>query len=134
MGSKSDYLENAILDHVLTNTALTSPSSVFIALFTTVPTDSTSGVEVTGGSYARLEVGAATGRDFTAAAAGATSNNEDWSFVQASANWNTVSGFAVMDSLTDGEMLYWGDVSPAKLVENGDTAKFLTGDLDITED
>jgi len=134
MGSKSDYLENKVLDHCLGLTAFTFPTSVWIALYTVAPTDAGGGTEVTGGSYARLEVAGATGRDFKAAVAGATENNEEWSFTQATADWGTVVAFSVMDAVTAGNFLYWGDITPNKAVNSGDTAKFAAGDLDITED
>lgn len=39
MSSFSDYLENKVLDHVFGNTALVSPTTVYLALFTANPTD-----------------------------------------------------------------------------------------------
>ncbi len=39
MGSKADYLENKVLEHVLKNTSYTSPVTVYCALFTVAPTD-----------------------------------------------------------------------------------------------
>ena len=40
-GSKTDYLENEILDHILGVGAYAHNTSVWIALFTVAPTDST---------------------------------------------------------------------------------------------
>ena len=51
-GSKSDYLENEILDHVLGGADYSRPATVYIALYTAAPTDAGGGTEVTGGSYA----------------------------------------------------------------------------------
>lgn len=129
MGSKSDYLEGAVLNHVLRNTALTSPTTVYIALFTVAPTDSTSGTEVTGNGYARI---AAT---FAAPSGGATSLSGTHTFPAASGgNWGTIVAWAIMDALTVGNILYWGDVSPTKAINDGDTASFASGEIDITED
>ena len=49
----TDYLENKLLAHTFSNTAYTSPSTVYVALYTVAPTDSSVGTEVTGGGYAR---------------------------------------------------------------------------------
>ena len=45
----TDYLENKLLAHTFSNTAYTSPSTVYVALYTVAPTDSSAGTEVTGG-------------------------------------------------------------------------------------
>ncbi|HQF46962.1 MAG TPA: hypothetical protein PLA37_14230 [Anaerolineaceae bacterium] len=51
-GIISDALENAWLNHVLRNTAYTSPgTAVYAALFTSNPADDFSGTECTGGGY-----------------------------------------------------------------------------------
>ena len=46
MAAISNYLENELLDHVLKNAAFTSPSTVYLALYTSNPTDADSGTEV----------------------------------------------------------------------------------------
>ena len=132
-GSKSDYLENEILDHVLGNAAYTAPATVYIALFTVAPTDAGGGTEVTGGSYARKAVT----NDVTnwpAAASGAKANGTDITFAEATADWGTVVAMAIFDAVTAGNMLYWGDLTVSKAINSGDTAKFATGDIDISED
>ena len=53
MAALSNYLENALINATLRNTSYTSPSTVYVGLFTTDPTDAGSGTEVSGGSYAR---------------------------------------------------------------------------------
>ena len=135
MSAKSDYLENAILSHVLRNTAYSSPgTNVWIALYTSATTDTGGGTEVTGGSYARVRVQGTGAWD--APSNGATANTSDITFTQASANWGTVTDVAVKDSSTStgtNEHLYHGTLTSSKVVNNGDTFKFNAGDLDITE-
>ncbi len=46
MASASDYLEDAIGRHVLMNTPYTSPTTVYLALYTAAPTDTGGGTEV----------------------------------------------------------------------------------------
>lgn len=53
MAGTSDYLEAAVLDAVLRNTSYTSPTTVFVALYTSDPGDDNSGTECSGTSYAR---------------------------------------------------------------------------------
>lgn len=134
MSALSDLLEVELLDHILRNESWTPASSVWIALFTTdngLESGTITG-EVSGGSYGRIEVGGTSGRSFTAASAGATTNNEDWTFTTATADWGTVNYVAVMSASTAGSVYIHGPLTAPKTVNNGDTFKFNAGDFDIT--
>lgn len=128
MGSKSDYLENKFLDHVLRNVTYTSPTTVYVGLYTVTPSDAGGGTEVTGGSYARV---AAT---FTAASAGSSSNSAAVTFTAATASWGTTVAFGLFDASTSGNLLYWNALTTNKTINTGDTAAFAIGALVINED
>jgi len=53
MAAMSNYLENALVNAVLRNTAYTSPTTVYVGLYTSDPTDANTGTEVAGNGYAR---------------------------------------------------------------------------------
>src|SRR5690349_20255539 len=55
-GALTDYAENKLVDALLRGQSLGSPATFYVALYTTCPTDSTAGTEVSGGSYARVAV------------------------------------------------------------------------------
>ena len=141
-GSKSNFLELELLDHVLGNAAYSAPATVYIALFTGMGTEAqaeanTNFTECTGGSYARATVTnnatnfpAAT----TVAGTGTKSNGADITFATATASWGTVYYFGIYDAASGGNLLYWGTLSTPKSIAVGDTAKFSAGDLKITED
>jgi hypothetical protein len=133
MGSKSNYLENIMLDGVLGGPDYTRPATVYIALYTATPSDTGGGTECTGGSYARASV-TNNATNWPAAASGAKANGTEIIFTTATGNWGTVVAFSIMDDPTAGNFLYWGDVTPNKAINTGDTAKFAVGDIDITED
>lgn len=131
MAAFSDYLENALLDHVLNNTALTSPTTVYVALFTDTATGGeleagTLTNEVSGGSYARQSAA------FDAPAGGATANSAGISFTDMPAG--TVSYVAVMDAATAGNVLFHGALTTSRTLNAGDTFTISAGDLDITLD
>ena len=129
MAGKSDYLENKDIDHNLGTAAYTSPSAVYVALFTADPTDTGDTTnEISGGGYARTQV------TFAAASGGSASNSADVTFPQATADWGTITHFGLFDASTAGNMLYSGALTASKTVSNGDTFKFATGDLTVTED
>ncbi|MFA5052749.1 MAG: hypothetical protein WC565_01725 [Parcubacteria group bacterium] len=132
-GSKSNYLELEVLDHVLGGADYSRPATVYIALYTVAPTDAGGGTEVTGGSYARVAV-TNNATNWPAASGGSKSNGTAFTFTQATANWGTVVAFAILDAASAGNFLYWGDLTQNKTVDNGDTAEFAIGGITITED
>jgi len=93
-------------------------------------------VEVTGGSYVRLQItNNATNWPAASGATATKSNGTAFTFAQATADWGVVVAFAVCDVVSGaGNILYWGAISPTKNIQSGDTASFAVGDLDITED
>jgi hypothetical protein len=127
VNNKSHYLENSVINHFLRNSAVTSPTTVYVALFTVTPTKSTAGTEVTAGGYARTAVtmGAPTG--------GVATNSAPCTFPAATALWGTILGAAIFDDPTAGNMLYFGDLAASKTIDNGDTASFGTGTLTVNE-
>jgi hypothetical protein len=130
-GSKTDFFENKILDATFNGVAWTTIANVWVALFTVAPTDSTTGTEVTGGSYARVSTAPA---DWTAASGGSLNNGNAVTFPAPSANWGTVVAFAICDASTAGNQLYWGDLTASRTINNGDGApSFASGSLVITE-
>ena len=132
-GSKSDYLENEILDHVLGGGDYTRPSTVYIALYTTAPTDAGGGVEVSAPSYTRKDV-VNNATNWPAAAGGVKTNGVDIVFATADESWGTIVAFGIFDAIAAGNLLYWGDLTSSRLIDDGDTAFFRAGTLTITED
>lgn len=141
MAAMTDYLENKLVDHVFRNTAYAVPTTVYIGLFTTATADDGTGTEVTGGSYARVQVGPSTTAwngthgnttGVSSGTGGLTDNAADITFVTATASWGTVTHVAIMDAVSGGNMLFHGVLTASKTVDNGDTFKFNAGDLDIT--
>jgi len=127
--AKTDYLEDAILNHVLRNTSYTSPTEVFVGLFTTLPSDDgTGGVEVSGGSYARQ--GAVT---FGAPASGVVANAGAITFPTATASWGTVLGMGIWDLVSGGNLLYYGALATSKVVDIGDQISFANAALTVGE-
>jgi hypothetical protein len=123
----SNYLENKILLHVLSNTAYTSPATVYLGLHTADPTDAGSGTEVSGGSYAR--------QSFASTISGnAASNTSAIEFPTATGSWGTVGWVAVWDNLTGGNLLFHGALTASKTIASGDVFRVPAGDLDITLD
>lgn len=138
-GSLTDVWEKKVLNHLFRDAALgLDASSMWVALFTAAPTDSTTGTEVTGGSYARVAV-SRTGAGFDAAAGtlALTSNTAAVTFPTATADWGTLTAFGITKSLAGAlstDLVYWGTLTVSKAILNGDIAQFLAGAIDVTQD
>ena len=128
MAEFSNYLENKILDHVLKNVSYTSPTTVYVGLFTTDPTDAGTGTEVSGGSYARQVL------SVTTASGGIVTSSGDVTFPQATANWGTISHIGILDALSSGNLLMHTPLTTAKTIETGDILKVSSGNLTVTLD
>lgn len=116
------------MKHVFTNTSYTSPSSLYVGLFTVAPTDAGGGTEVSGNSYARTAATfSVTGTSPTTA-----SNSANVEFPTASGSWGTVVAAAIFDASTSGNMLSWADLTASKAVGSGDVFRFATGNLSVT--
>lgn len=130
MASASNYLENKVLDHVLSGTAYTAPTTLYVALFTADGglESGTLTNELSGSGYTRQEV------TFGASASGTSANNAFVTWDPATASWGTVTHLAVMDAASVGQVLYHGALTTSKTVGIGDTFQITTGELTVSLD
>ena len=142
MAHMSDFLENKLLDWLLRGQAIgvtgasaaagTGPTNVYVGLFTSNPSDTGGGTEVTGGSYARVTVAsslanwagtqAAASTTASSGTSGTTSNNNAITFPAPTANWGTVTGIGIYDATSAGNLLFWAPLTTSKTINNGDAA------------
>jgi hypothetical protein len=126
--SFSDYLENAVLDHVFKGGALGQPANLYVSLHSGDPGET--GInELAGGGYARKNH-----NTWNAAAAGIKTNNGVITFVTATGDWLNATHFGIWDDPGAGNFLGGGSITVPKVVFNGDTAQFATTVLHITLD
>lgn len=130
MSAASDYLENKVLDHVLTTSGYTAPTTRYLALFTAntglESNSPSSEVSSSGSAYSRKAV------TFAAASSGQSATNATVTFDTATANWGTITHVAVMDASTSGNVLFWGAVTTSKTIETGDTFQVTNGNLTVS--
>jgi hypothetical protein len=126
MAEMSNHLENALINATLRNTGYTSPTTTYLALYTTDPTDADSGTEVTGGSYVRQSLA------FSSPSNGVSTNSSAIEFPQATADWGTISHVGIRDAVTSGNLLYHTALDSSKVINNGDIFKITTGNLSVT--
>lgn len=130
----ANALSTALYDHVLRNTAHTSPANIYLAMFTSTAVESelegsTFTNEVANANaYARLALTA------TAPTDGAGSNSGDHTFAAASGgNWGTLRWVAITDNATRGSgvVLVYTQLDSDVVINDGNTLQFNSGDLDI---
>lgn len=126
MAEFSDYLETALINATLRNTSYTSPTTVYVALYTTDPTDADSGTECSGGAYARQSVA------FDAPSNGVTANTATIEFPQATSSWGTITHVGLVDALTGGNLLYHTSATASKTIDTGDVYRIAAGSLTVT--
>lgn len=125
--SFSNYLETKVLAHTFSNTAYTSPSTVYVGLFTSSPSEDGSGTEVSGGSYAR-QSGAFTTSGNTATTSAAIE------FPTATGSWGTITHIGIYDASSAGNLLAYAALTASKAIASGDVFRIPAGDIDITLD
>ncbi len=128
MAGFSDYLEDKVLKHVFGGSSFTAPSSFHVALFTSAPSDTGGGTEVSGGSYARqtttFNVSGTSPTEATNAAA--------IEYPTATGDYGTVVAVGVFDASSGGNLLAYASLTASKTVATGDVFRFDAGALDIT--
>lgn len=137
MSAFSDYLEEGILQHTLRGNSLPTPSTIYIALFSSDPTDAASGNEVTDSGYVRQDAakGGTIDSGWTAPATSSdgkmTSNAKLVQFPPIADGTVTVSHYAIFDAQTGGNMLYHAPFTVAKTLEINDVLSIDVGGIEI---
>lgn len=126
MAEMSNYLEAALINATLRNTSYTSPAAVYLALYTSDPTDADTGTEVTGNAYARQAI------TFGAPSNGVSTNSAAIEFPQATGSWGTVSYIGIRDASTSGNLLYHTALDASKAIATGDVFRVAIGSLSVT--
>lgn len=131
MSALSNYLEDRIVEHFLRNSAVASPTTVYLALYESDPGEDASGTETSYTNYARQDT-AWTALDSN----GQTKNSASVSF---DPNGNssasvTISHAAIFDSATGGNCLLYGPLATSKTLAPGDVLSFAANALTLTLD
>ena len=125
MAEMSNFLENSLINAVLRNTSYTSPTTTYLALYTSDPTDADTGTEITGGSYVRQAI------TFGAPSNGTSTNSAAVEFPQATADWGVITYVGIRDAVTSGNLLFHTALDASKTINNGDVFKITAGNLSV---
>ena len=118
-------LANKLANATVANVAYTSPATVYTALYSTAPTVSTSGTEITGNGYARQSTTFGTPTD------GVISSTANVSFSCTGNAWPTVIAVGITDASTAGNIMYFQTIA-SRNVKVGDTLTFSSGNITVS--
>ena len=124
--SKSNYLESKVLRHVINAAAYTAPATLYLALYSSDPTEADTGTELTGGTpaYARKAITWGTEANGTVANSSSVSMDVPTS---------TITHYGIRDASTAGNLLYYGAFDVPISGVSGTPLVFAAGDITITE-
>ena len=136
MSAASNFLENKVLDHVLrySTDPYVAPGTLYVALFkeqgstlTNLEAGTlTDEISTSGTAYARQTI------TFSAASGGTSTSSSTVTFPTATATFGTVTAIAIMDALTTGNVLFYGNLTTSKLIESGDTFQISSTNLTVS--
>lgn len=143
MSAMTNFLENGLIDQIFRAQTAPSTGTLYVALYTVIPTDAGGGSEVAGFGYARVGVSSSLANwagtqspgstDPSSGTSGQTSNNVAITFpTPTGGGWGNVVGFAVHDSSVGGNMLLYGALTIPKTINEADTVSFPPGSLAVT--
>lgn len=148
MAAMSNTLENRLIDHLFRSISFAAPTALYVGLLTATPADDNgtfTEVSTSSTGYARVSVApgssnwANTQNSGTGASSGTTGTTSNIGVITfgnpIGAGWGSITGFAIYDASTAGNMLWWGTLTQAKTVNAGDAApSFQAGALSIQID
>lgn len=123
-GAASTYLQNKLLDLVLSGAAFTRPATVYLAAFV-------SGSEVTGNNYSRKSI-TNNSTNFPAASGGAKNLATDQTMASPSGSWGVVDSFRLYDASSGGNQLFTITPATPKAVGLNAPARFLANTMQFS--
>lgn len=138
MANFSNYLEGQLLNHIFRSSTFNKPSVLAIALVTVAIIDSDTGSTITevanANGYVRQVLNPSDSNWSDASGGdGTTDNLANINFPIATGSWGTIVGLAILDNSTygAGNILFFGNLSADKTINNGDIFAISIGDLGI---
>ncbi len=138
MGALTNYLESGLINHVFRASSYSAPATLYIGLtksFNSGNIESGTVDEPTTGNYSRQSY-ASNGTNwitpYSSGSATATHNTSAIEFPIATANIGDVSGVFISDDPSSGNILFYGPLSTARNIREGDQFVFSSGALKVT--
>lgn len=122
----TNFFEDKMLN-LLRGQNIEAPAKVYLAMFASDPGDTGGGTEVSYSGYARQEINFTTPASYSSGLA--IENAEVITFAECPINFGNVTHVAVMDYVTGGNMLLYGQLDSILNLQNGITPIFRVGSI-----
>jgi hypothetical protein len=136
MANFSDYLENQLGDLLFRTGNFTKPAGIWLAMCSGIPHDTHTGStlpELTGGNYARWAMGPPSDNAWVRFNPGGSGIILNASGLKPISGWTggvvQISGAALCDAATGGNVLVHGALSTAKQISSPDDVTFASGTI-----
>lgn len=129
MADFSNFLENAIINHFFRNSSQTSPTTVYLALFTAITdAEAGTGTESAATGYARQAV------TFGAPSNGVSTNSGAVTFGPLTGSVANITHVGIFDALTTGNALTTLKAPTGGTISfsSGDSIQFAAGQISVT--
>lgn len=125
-----DSVEAAILNHAIGKATWTPPTSYWIGLSTTTPTDAAGNfTEPVGNNYARIEVVTADWNAASGTAPTVATNLNPLTFAAATGSWGTLTYAGLFAASSGGSHQWFGALTASATVNTGGTVTIAAGAL-----
>jgi hypothetical protein len=126
-----------LLNWLFNGGTFTQPTNLYLALFSVTPSVSSTGTEATGTGYARLTIVCNTTNWPTISGSTTTvTSGVTQTMATATGDWSSAANqvaAGLWSASSSGTLYYWGALTEAKPVLNGDTASFASGNITVQE-
>lgn len=130
----SNYYGNDVLDYLFGQTAMTSPTGLYMAVSATAFAEAPPHTNEPSAAYGYARVTIPNTKSYwSTASSQSLHNKETIEFSAATNNWGTMAYFAIMDTGTygSGYPLVTGALNPTRTIYTGDSLKWSSGNLVI---
>ncbi|GHV49954.1 hypothetical protein FACS1894216_01280 [Synergistales bacterium] len=145
MPNMSNELENKLLDFLFRGQPFPQIQSIYVAMFTTKPTDAEPGAEPAAPSYGRAAItcnlnawsatNAPDSRAVSTGSSGTTYNIEEIKFPDPEQDWGNIRYIGLFDAPAGGTYLYWSELTnPRDFIIGDVNIKFRAGELSVQID
>lgn len=133
MAGLTVYGQQKVLDHIMGKAAFAMPT-IYVAVTTTAPTDTTAGAEATYTGYARKVTAAADWNSASNAIPSVSNNANTITLNQCTAGSSTITHWEGWDAPTGGNRIVWGALTASLAISAGISPSFAPGQLFVSAD
>jgi hypothetical protein len=133
MSALSNYMAKNVMDMIFNKTAFTPPEDLYFALYTTDPGADNSGIEVTGGGYARTKIPGMTAAELIDGKM-TVKNSGNVEMPRAASDWTQANYWAILDAPQSGNLIVRGALTTPVTIKADQQPVFDIGDLVITSE